>query len=59
MRNEKESTECISKLEDAISLSQSELSDVEAISMIGEGWIGEEALGIGLFCAIRYQNDFR
>ncbi len=59
LRNENESIECISKLEDAISLSQSELSDVEAISMIGEGWTGEEALGIGIFCAIRYQNDFR
>lgn len=56
---EKESLECISKLEEAISLSQSDLSDNDAISIIGEGWIGEEALGISVFCAMRYQNDFR
>lgn len=59
LSNEKESLECISKLEEAISLSQSDISDNDAISMIGEGWIGEETLGISVFCAIRYQNDFR
>jgi ADP-ribosylglycohydrolase len=59
LSKEKESLECISKLEEAISLSQSDLSDNDAISMIGEGWIGEEALGISVFCAMRYQNDFR
>jgi ADP-ribosylglycohydrolase len=59
LSKEKGSLECISKLEEAISLSQSDLSDNDAISMIGEGWIGEEALGISVFCAMRYQNDFR
>lgn len=59
LSSEKESSECISKLEEAISLSKGDLSDEESISLIGEGWTGEEALGIGIFCAIRYQDDFR
>lgn len=59
LKIEDHSFECISKLEDAISLSQSDLSDIESISSIGEGWTGEEALGISVFCAVRHQNDFR
>lgn len=34
------------------------ISDLDAIHMLGEGWVAEEALAIAVFCAVRYQNDF-
>lgn len=30
-----------------------------AIRGLGEGWVGEEALGIALFCALRFADDYR
>ncbi len=30
-----------------------------AISALGAGWVGEEALAIALFCALRFGSDFR
>lgn len=33
-------------------------SDLENIHKLGEGWVAEETLGILLYCALRYQNDF-
>jgi ADP-ribosylglycohydrolase len=26
---------------------------------IGEGWVGEEALAIAVYCALKYQDDLR
>lgn len=34
------------------------ISDSEAISEIGEGWVGEEALAIAVYCALRYPDNF-
>jgi ADP-ribosylglycohydrolase len=34
-----------------------ELSDM--ISQLGEGWVGEEALAISLFCCLHYPHNFR
>lgn len=34
------------------------VSDIDAIHMLGEGWVAEEALAIAVFCAVRYQDDF-
>jgi len=31
----------------------------EAIAVLGQGWVAEEALAIGLFCAIRFLGDTR
>lgn len=30
----------------------------ETISKLGEGWVGEEALAISVYCALRYETDF-
>lgn len=38
----------------AIQLAQSEVDDYKAIEQLGEGWTGEEAWAIALFCAIRH-----
>lgn len=55
----KKADECIRKLEQAIRLSTSNVDDIESIAELGEGWIAEEALAIGVFCALRYKNDFK
>ena len=33
-------------------------SDLENIHRLGEGWVAEETLGIALYCALKYQDDF-
>lgn len=42
----------------SIRLSENDKSDVENIAEIGEGWVGDEALGIAIYCSLKYQNDF-
>jgi ADP-ribosylglycohydrolase len=50
--------ECVHCMKQAIDLSRTEQPAREAIRQIGEGWVGEEALGIGVFCALRHPDDF-
>ena len=45
-------------MERAVSLASSNLSDLEAIHELGEGWVAEETLAIALLCALRHQGDF-
>lgn len=42
----------------AIELASSTEPDEENISYIGDGWCGDEALCIAIYCALKYQNDF-
>ena len=42
----------------AVELSQSGLGDLDAIRMLGEGWVAEETLAIAVYCALKYENDF-
>ncbi len=43
----------------AISLSEeADADDLDCIHKLGEGWVAEETLGIALYCALKYQNDF-
>ena len=42
----------------AVSLAKSTEADVDAIHQLGEGWVGEDALAIAVFCALRYRDDF-
>lgn len=39
-------------------LADSAMADLEAIHALGEGWVAEEALAIGLLCSLRHENDF-
>lgn len=41
----------------AMELAAEDVPDTEAIRELGEGWVGEEAMAIAVFCALRYQND--
>ncbi len=38
----------------AVELSKSDVPDADAIRRLGEGWTGEEAWAISLFCALRH-----
>ena len=42
----------------AVRLSENGEDDLDNIHQLGEGWVAEETLGISLYCALRYQNDF-
>ena len=42
----------------AIDLSGNDRSDLQNIGTLGEGWVGDEALAIALYCAIRHFDNF-
>lgn len=51
--------ECAVILKKAMELVSSELPDSVAIKILGEGWVGEEALAIAVYCSLRHRDDFR
>lgn len=46
-----------SLLERAAELSANDRADHENITTLGGGWVGEEALAIAVYCALRYLDD--
>ncbi len=49
----------LNRIEKAVSLvSDPGTEDLDGIRILGEGWVGDEALAIAVFCALRHQNDF-
>ena len=42
----------------AIELSNENISDIDAISQLGEGWVAEETLAIAIYSSLKYENDF-
>lgn len=58
LRKHESHRECTRSLEKAIELSRSNIFDTEAISQIGQGWVGEEALAISVYCSLKYQDNF-
>jgi ADP-ribosylglycohydrolase len=51
--------EVLHKVDQAHHLAEQRLSADIAIPTIGNGWVGEEALGIALFCALRFPNSWK
>jgi ADP-ribosylglycohydrolase len=47
------------KVSQACDCAFSEIGTRLAISEIGGGWVGEEALAISLFCALRFRDDWK
>lgn len=45
-------------MEQAVALAQSDVEDLTAIHQLGEGWVGDEALAIAVYCALKYSHDF-
>lgn len=42
----------------AIDLSKKDINDIQAIHLLGEGWVAEEALAIAIYSCLKYPNDF-
>jgi ADP-ribosyl-[dinitrogen reductase] hydrolase len=53
LKNYSSHSETIAKIDQAISFASSDMKPLTAIEALGQGWIAEEALGIGLFSALR------
>jgi len=51
--------ECTKALNQALELADSNLPDSEAIKILGEGWVGEEALAIAVYCSLKHKEDFK
>lgn len=51
--------DCLNSIEAAVSLSSSSEITPEDIKTLGGGWIAEEALAIGICCALTADDDFR
>lgn len=41
----------------AVELAESDVTEIEAIRELGEGWVGEEALAIAVYCSLKHQDD--
>ena len=50
--------ELVALIDRAITLAEGNKKDIDCIHELGEGWVGDEALAIAIFCAIRHHNDF-
>ena len=42
----------------AVRLAENGKPNLENIHRLGEGWVGDEAMAIALYCALRYEDDF-
>lgn len=51
--------ECSHLLNRAVELAGTPGDAHECINQLGEGWVGEEALAIAVYCALQYRDDFR
>lgn len=45
-------------IDKAVELSECDLADLDAIHQLGQGWLGDEALAIAVYCALKHSNDF-
>lgn len=52
-------TESLQAVQRALELAARGQDPDEAIAELGQGWVAEEAMAIGLFCAVRFQGDTR
>ncbi|MFH1227749.1 MAG: ADP-ribosylglycohydrolase family protein [Planctomycetota bacterium] len=58
LKEHKGNEETLEKVQLAQKLSRSKKPVNESIEMIGQGWVGEEALGISLYCALKFPSDY-
>lgn len=59
LKTHAEHEECAVILEKAVEMVDSNLPDSEKIKVLGEGWVGEEALAIAVYCSLKHRDDFR
>ncbi len=51
--------DCLALLEKAVKLVDNGYYTQGSIRELGEGWVGEEAIAIAVYCALKYKDDFR
>jgi ADP-ribosylglycohydrolase len=51
--------ETLALIQRAITLSTSQDLVEDSIAAIGEGWVGEEALAIALYCSLKFPHDWQ
>lgn len=50
--------EVLAQIDSAVELSATNPGDEGQLETLGGGWVGEETLGIALYCALSYPDDF-
>lgn len=53
-----ETREFNAMIDRAVALTKAPGSDLEHIHALGEGWVGDEALAIAVYCSLKYERDF-
>ncbi|MBR5427608.1 MAG: TIGR02452 family protein [Clostridia bacterium] len=53
-----ETEEFTALIDRAIALSAEPGSDLDHIHELGEGWVGDEAMAIAVYCALKHEHDF-
>lgn len=48
----------VKHIERAIEYTQKDVDDLTAIHALGEGWTGDQAIAIAVYCAVKYSDDF-
>lgn len=56
-KEEKELPYYLQLMDKALALAGEDISDLEAIHQLGEGWVADEALAIAVYCALKYPED--
>lgn len=59
LKHESGHEECLLYLKKAYELADAEIEPTRAIEALGLGWVGEEALAIAVYCALKYADDGR
>ena len=44
-------------MQKAVDLSKENCDDLDAIHLLGRGWVAEETLAIAIYCSLKYPND--
>ena len=57
LKQQKNAKETLNAITAAVETTRSRVPSPETVETLGEGWIAEEALGIGLYCALAHEND--
>ncbi|HRT96945.1 MAG TPA: ADP-ribosylglycohydrolase family protein [Planctomycetota bacterium] len=58
LKDKPEHGECLAALEAALDLASSRSPSPEVVESMGDGWVGEEALAISVYCALSCQDDY-
>lgn len=58
LKRHKYSDESVKAITKAIEYAERKIPSEEAISMMGEGWVAEEAMAIAIYCALMHSDNF-